>query len=512
MPNGYECEFVDLLPDRLTCKVCLFPSRNPLLSLCCGHTFCKGCSDATWDATGACPMCRDKKFLVVHNKQADREIRSLHVMCTNKERGCKWQGELNDINNHLGNSGGCQFEDVKCYNECGKMLQRQYLTIHVETECPRRKVDCQYCHITGEHQFIEGGHKERCPKLPLPCPNKCEVGSICREEMENHRKVCLLEIIKCSHNCGKTLEQRYLTSHIETECPCRTVECQYCRITGEYQFVQGLRHRKICPKLPLPCPNKCEAGSILREGMEAHRKECPLEMVQCEYHNVGCEERMMRKELEKHMKEKMEQHLGLTKDHLASTKDDATQAKKQLRQMKGKMELLQKGVIEATDDLVECIATQPSIPTVPVIVRMAGFSQLKEHNEIWTSPSFSSQIDGTSFTMCLKVYANGNGDGIGKYMSVELHVISGGSEVGIFPKTEFDVRLLSQTDHTDGHVVSVRGNVLFFLMRGLSSFEDDYTKLASCSCFLSHRHLQANSQFLKDNCLYFKVSYHQEGT
>ena len=58
------------------------------------------------------------------NKQLDREIRNLHVTCTNTERGCEWQGELNHINSNLENSDGCQFEDVKCSNECGKMLQR----------------------------------------------------------------------------------------------------------------------------------------------------------------------------------------------------------------------------------------------------------------------------------------------------------------------------------------------------------------------------------------------------
>jgi len=31
------------------------------------------------------------------------------------------------------------------------------------------------------------------------------------------------------------------------------------------------------------------------EDMKAHRKECPHEMVQCDYHNVGWEERMMHK-------------------------------------------------------------------------------------------------------------------------------------------------------------------------------------------------------------------------
>ena len=58
------------------------------------------------------------------NYPIEREIRSLHIYCTNKEKGCKWQGELNDINNHLGSSDGCQFEGVKCSNECGEMIER----------------------------------------------------------------------------------------------------------------------------------------------------------------------------------------------------------------------------------------------------------------------------------------------------------------------------------------------------------------------------------------------------
>ena len=212
--GGYECKFLSAPKDRCICKICYLPSRNPHLSLCCGNTFCKSCLEAatqSQDATTgdtaavtfpACP-CSGKELSTVINKQVGREIKNLHVRCTYQERGCEWQGELNDINNHLGNSDGCQFEDVKCSNQCGKMLQRQYLTSHVETECPHRKVDCQYCHITGEHQFIEGEHKKQCPKLPLPCPNKCEVGSVPCEDTEVHRKECPLEMVQCEyHNVG----------------------------------------------------------------------------------------------------------------------------------------------------------------------------------------------------------------------------------------------------------------------------------------------------------------------
>ena len=225
--GGFEYEFVDTPPERLLCKICKEPSRDPYMTLCCGHAFCKSCLDRQKQARTicyACPMCRKEKpdFTTVPYVALNREIRELHVYCTNKEKGCKWEGEINNINNHR---CGCQFEEGKCSNECGKMIQRQYLTSHVETECPRRKVNCQYCHDTGEHQFIEGQHKEECPKLPLPCPNNCEV------------------------------------------------------------------------------------KNIPREDMEAHKKNCRLERIQCEYYSVGCEARMARKDLEEHKKEKMDDHL-----------------------------------------------------------------------------------------------------------------------------------------------------------------------------------------------------------
>ena len=258
--GGYYYDFISTPPDRLICKICQLPSRDPYLSVCCGHVFCKSCLDNIKKATAvtnACPICRDEEFVTFPNKQANREVKDLHIYCTNREKGCGWEGKLNDINNHLGNSDGCQFEGVKCSNECGKIMQRQYLSDHIEIECPRRKVNCQYCQDTGEYEFIEGQHKEECSKLPLPCPNKCGVASV------------------------------------------------------------------IC------------------ENMEAHRKECPLELIQCEYHSMGCEIRMTRKDQDKHKQEKMEEHLSKTirvlTHELNSTKLKLTVTKQELTDIKGSL-------------------------------------------------------------------------------------------------------------------------------------------------------------------------------
>lgn len=223
--GGYEFEFVlamdGNLEDIFMCKICHLPSRNAQLSVCCGHTFCKSCLDRMKHSTTsskACPVCRKKKFEIVANKQVDRKIRSLHVFCTNKEKGCRWQGELNDIDSHISknNSKGCVYEHIECKHGCGETLQRQHITKHMKIDCSHRKVNCQYCNLSGAYHFITGDHKETCPKVVVQCPNHCEVDNILREEMDEHRKVCSLEVVSCKYlrlGCGTRIARKEMEQH-----------------------------------------------------------------------------------------------------------------------------------------------------------------------------------------------------------------------------------------------------------------------------------------------------------
>ena len=238
--GGFDYKFVDTLLDTLVCKICYYPSRNPHLSVCCGHVFCKSClegAEKVTTATKACPVCRSEEFSYFPNKQADRIISGLHVHCTNYKKGCQWQGKIYNIDSHITGSEGCQFVDVSCSNHCGRYLQRQHLAGHIEYNCACRKVTCQYCGITGEHRFIEGPHKQECIKRPLLYPNKCE--------------------------------------------------------------------------LPTTASNLAE-----------HLKICPLELTECEYHMVGCRTRILRQDQKKHNKETMEEHLSLTMKELLCTNSE----------------------------------------------------------------------------------------------------------------------------------------------------------------------------------------------
>ncbi|XP_065901932.1 TNF receptor-associated factor 4-like [Dysidea avara] len=432
----FEYQFVDTLHERYICKICVHPCQDAHLSVCCGYNFCKSCLDDLKKAGNTCPCCHNEEFFTVINKQADREIKCLHVMCTNKERGCEWQGELNDINNHLGNSDGCQFEDVKCSNECGKMLQRQYLTSHVETECPRRNVDCRYCYITGECQFVEGGHKEECVRLPVPCLNKCKVKGIAREDME------------------------------------------------------------------------------------AHRTECPHEIVPCEYQGYGCEERMMRKKRKKHEWQKMEDHLLMTKFQLAKTEDKLVSTESRL----SNVEVMLHRLINSSgcsDVLVDSIPWCIHLTTMatritgmtkmcPVIFKMANFQAHKEEGVCWQGEPFFS--DNNGYKLSLDVNADGSGVGKGDHLSVFICVMKcpHDDELTWPLRGKFEVKLLNQIsdcehysvawmydENTDGGKLTDRVT------------DGDRGKGWGCPQFISNEDLHSvtsTCQYLKDDCIFLQVS------
>ena len=443
--GGYDYSFVNTPPDELVCKICHLPSREPYLSVCCGHTFCKTCLDDAKQAVlvdeevkNSCPMCRKQDFTTFPNKQNERAVKSLHVFCTNKDKGCDWQGELNNIVGHLANSDGCPLEEVTCINECGLSLQRQNLSKHVDIECPRSKVTCQYCNIVGERQFITGKHhEEECPKFPLPCPNKCEINTIPRENMKVHRAQCPLEIIQCE--CNLSLQRQLLSKHVDTECPRSKVTCQYCNTIGERQFINGQHHKEECSKFPLSCPNNCKVGTVLRENMEAHRAKCPLEVIQCEYYEIGCKVSMARKDVVKHNKEEVENHLSRmkseylhTKETVTTTKNKLADAEKRIRELKSSMEcriqvvenMMFKHVWHTT--LEERVISQHT--RVPVTLKMSDYSKKKKHNSDWCSDTFSWELSlfDQYPELKLQVAPAGYRGSKGTHLSVQLYLVKGG--------------------------------------------------------------------------------------
>ena len=447
--GGYEYDFMETPHDRYICIICQLPSRDPYMTgnCCRGQILCKSCLDQTLPINpGNCPICRKEGFVSYPNWHLDREIKSLLVYCTNKEKGCEWHGELYDIDNHLESSDGCQFEEVKCSNECGKMMKRQCMAYHIENECGNRKSECQHCHITGEHQFIEGQHRNECPKFLVPCPNKCD------------------------------------------------------------RFVS-------------------------REDMEAHKKECPLEMTQCEYHDVGCKGMMACKDQGRHSKDKIEEHLMLTKLELTNAKTQLADALKRIDTLEILMHLTtDKAIARPTSsattlksslnwyDKITAMASmfKSGYQVCPVIFKLSEFSKRKKNKSAynsWYSSSFYTHSKG--YKVCIRIDINGCKEGKGTHLSTCVHLMKSENDDNlVWPlRGVFRIMLLNQindSEHFFQAIVYDESTPDGSANKVIASERSKADKGWGIPKFVSNKFLHETTktcQFLKDDCIFLQVDF-----
>ena len=133
--GGYECEFVEAVPDSLSCPVCLLPFRDPHLLDCCGAKYCAVCIGRVKAAGQPCPLCKEQ-FTTMLDKSYQRKVLSLMVRCSRKKDGCDWEGELRHLEHHQMEE--CGWVLVKCCYECGVCVPRPQLVEHELHLCPKR--------------------------------------------------------------------------------------------------------------------------------------------------------------------------------------------------------------------------------------------------------------------------------------------------------------------------------------------------------------------------------------
>ena len=427
-PGGYDYQFVDAVPNMLICNICYLPSRDPYLSVCCGHLFCNSCLNNAVTTIKVCPMCRSEEFNTFSNKQADREVKNLNVLCPNKKKGCDWVGELRAVTEHIGSVEGCKYVSVPCRNGCGKKIQRRNLAHHVLVSCPRREEECKHCSTVGGYQFITG------------------------------------------------------------------------------------RHKKLCPKLPLPCPNKCQSDKINREDIAAHRKICPLEMVWCKH---GCNVQIARKDQESHDEEKMQDHLAMTKTELMATKQRVNVLEALLFKHISKKQPDGSHTITAIDtqwsiQLHLASLTASTNPIVPVVIKMKEYSRAKLQNK--TLHSDIMYTGNRGYSLCFSVIPSGKYEGSNTHLSAYLYLMKGPYDDQLaWPFTgKVNISLLNQMADEEHVSKTWTYTGRYAEKYGSRVTDGKYGKGLMESLFVSNECLSKSTsacQYLKDDCLYFKVDY-----
>ena len=119
---------------------------------------------------------------------------------------------------------------------------------------------------------------------------------------ENRLSGCRFVEVECEHGCGERFQRRCITSHRSKQCRKRPYSREYCRDCNSIFEDVTVYHSPEYKKYPVSCPNSCQDNLFERQEMELHLKEkCPLTEVNCPLHYAGCEVRLFRKDMPKHM-------------------------------------------------------------------------------------------------------------------------------------------------------------------------------------------------------------------
>ncbi len=144
------------------------------------------------------------------------------VRCGGANDGCEWTGLISSLDEH---SNQCEHGEIPCPNRCTLnqailRVSRKKLHNHLENECLRRQYNCPYCGEPGIYAERTTLHRERCPKIEVPCPNPECKESVPRTELERHKVECLFVVDSCKFaelGCHEQLPKKDMKSHEEDD-------------------------------------------------------------------------------------------------------------------------------------------------------------------------------------------------------------------------------------------------------------------------------------------------------
>lgn len=127
--NRLTYQFIDPLPEDLTCQKCHQLAYEPQQMKCCSNLYCEPCLPS--HLSGWCPSCRKDGESFPDGRSKSR-IGKLCVKCPNSLSQCPWEGRLDDVTEHRSQ---CEKETVPCtYRDigCEEEMLRDKLKEHEE--------------------------------------------------------------------------------------------------------------------------------------------------------------------------------------------------------------------------------------------------------------------------------------------------------------------------------------------------------------------------------------------
>lgn len=158
-------------------------------------------------------------------------------------------------------------------------------------------------------------------------------------EPDNQLSGCKYVELACAYLCGSWFHRGAISRHQKEKCPQRPFCCDYCRDYVSVHADVVYRHWLVCKCYPLDCPYHCSVYAIERQNMEEHLElECPLKMVECEFHTAGCDVLVAREDMDDHLEEFHLQHTTMLAVANQKMQDELVERDEQVAQLKEESE------------------------------------------------------------------------------------------------------------------------------------------------------------------------------
>lgn len=265
-----------------------------------------------------------------------------------------------------------------------------------------------------------------------------------------------------------------LGKHLKRHCPNRKLKCKRCGEKSTYATMTQI-HDQVCKKKGIACPNAECNITVQRQGIKRHLEDCVYTEVPCKYHKLGCDVMMKRKDVLRHERED-EYHLHFALDRIATME-------------------------EKMDNMVHIVNVNYLKSGESMIFRMNDIELKKDVKEDFYSPQFYTGPRG--YCMNIKFYTNGT---TSEHTHERTHVL-------VCPGV-----LDGKYDHelTWPFVGSVSCEILNQLedkhhLKKTIAFQPSSGVVAGTfqgyrSFFFIAHDTVKNTQYLKDDALYFRVS------
>ena len=442
-PSGDSLSSAELPQGQSECLVCKLALRYPQQVTCCQWRFCGECIEKLLKDGEPCPnpSCKKADFSALPGDPDE----CLGLKSINKDEGV---GELaSDLEEHPNTKPSPESQLDGYPQDCGENVQRQEMDNHINqltgVDCDYQVFGCEVrparkdlpTHINesvADHMTMLA--KSMCKEEKAKAQFMCKVEEDAKAQAglsADNTKILKLQEKNVAELHRKFSEQQESIKNLQNE----SQKLKRC-IAEDITAIKRQHFQHLCWGLTIAL-----AIAAVGIGLASYRGDANLDSRINDTHSeakaliVKLEDKLH--DVEEDLNTKLEDKDSRIRDSFKSERKNTTESLAQnLNSLKGELEDKLYDVeddlsakFEDLQDLRDSFATlevqlQAEIDRRFVVeFKMTDFEKNKTANAKLYSPPFYTHTHG--YKMCIRVHANGIGDGTGTHVSVFLHLMPG---------------------------------------------------------------------------------------